>query len=209
MVTRVRPQLIRRPSLWVVLLALTVAAPTQAVEGSLFSLELKTQPGPMGERVRSELTELLRTLDGVTLVRRGGELVMSVAINAQAAKRGQATGLSVVLLEPVPGELLQGLVVREQHHVVRSLTADAFRIVNHWMLVEPGANVRRLCRKALARFEAEVLEPERTTRRILARRGVTVVQERLVQLGYQPGRTDGTSRDPFRVPAALRTNRVG
>jgi hypothetical protein len=176
-----------RPYLPVLLLALTLAVPTQAPGPPLFSVELKTAPSRMGERVRAQLTPMLRALDEATLVQRGGELVPSVAVAAQPTQQIPVTRRSVVLMQPVRGELLQGLVAREQHHVVRSLTSDTFRVVNHWMLVEPGANVRKLRQRAVARFEAEVLEPEKATRRILARRGVTVVSERLSQLGYQRG----------------------
>ena len=192
MVQRLRLGLSVWPTLPALLLALTLAVPNPAPAASLFSVQLKTEPGSAGERIRAQLTEALRDLDDVTLVNRGGELVLSVAVATQPAQPVPLTGLSVILMQPLPGELLEGLVAAQQHHVVRSLTADAFRVLNHWMLVEAGASTHRLCQRAVARFDAEVLEPERVARRLLAERGITVVQERLSQLGYQPGPRDGT-----------------
>lgn len=202
MVNPLRSTLSALPLLSLFLLALALAVPTQVLSSPLVSVELRTEPGKLGAKIEAQMAEMLRAFDEVSLVRHGGELVLAVAAAGQSGERTPVTSLSVVLLQPLRNELLLGMVEREQHHAVRSLTADAFRVLNHWILVESGENLRALLRRAVALFDAQVLEPERETRRVLARRGITLVQQRLSQLGYQPGTEDGVLRPETR--AAIR-----
>ena len=116
--------------------------------------------------VTSYINRELRSLRDVEIVYRDPEWKLSIVALEISTKSGYKTGvgLSTVVLRRFDNQSLVSLLPENSRGFVRLGTSNLYDDFDHWINIDSDDNLREICNKIVANFDADHLEKKRKLR---------------------------------------------